>query len=180
MAGHKDNVKNGGKNGGENGDAALWAQAVADVTPLDAGTVKNSPNAAVLPARPRLPAVSRREPAPVPVHLAAQGRDLDHRTEKRLERGEMAIDAVLDLHGRTQDEAFSAFNTFVLRAYHAGLRCVLVITGKGSRGDGVLKAQLPHWADAATLRPVILRCQAARDHHGGGGAFYILLRRNRA
>jgi len=163
-------------------DRALWQAATQDVTQLHPLPPEGAPTGdAFIKTKQALPKrVVVRQPAPAAVITPApQARDLDHRTQRRLERGEMAIDAVLDLHGHKQDEAFAALNTFILRAYHAGLRCVLVITGKGRLGTGVLRARFPDWIDNPALKPVILRVVAAKGHHGGDGAFYILLRRER-
>ena len=164
-------------------DRALWQAATQDVEQLHPARPAGAPAAdASVRVKPALPKrVAVRPPAPAAViSPAPQARDLDHRTQRRLERGEMTIDALLDLHGYTQGEAFAALNTFILRSYHAGLRCVLVITGKGRLGTGVLRSRFPDWVDSPTLRPVILKVVAAKGHHGGDGAFYILLRRERA
>lgn len=114
---------------------------------------------------------------------------LDRRTAERLRRGQMPIEAVLDLHGLRQAEAQQQLIRFLLSAHQAGRRCVLVITGKGGRkgdaadglGDpgGVLRRMLPLWLEMNPLRPVILDHAPARPKDGGGGAFYILLRRQR-
>ena len=59
-----------------------------------------------------------------------------------------AIDARLDLHGRTQSEAHAALLRFLRRAQANGAKTVLVITGKGGDRDGergVLKRQVPLW-----------------------------------
>lgn len=163
-------------------DRALWQAATQDVEQLHPARPEGVPiGDAFIKTKPTLPKrVVVRQPPPAAITTPApQARDLDHRTQRRLERGEMAIDAVLDLHGHKQDEAFAALNTFVLRAYHAGLRCVLVITGKGRLGTGVLRSRFPDWIESPALRPVILRVVAAKGQHGGDGAFYILLRRER-
>jgi len=164
-------------------DRALWQAATQDVEQLHPARHEDTPAVdAPMKTKPTLPKrIVVRQPAPAAVTTPApQARDLDHRTQRRLERGEMTIDALLDLHGYTQDEAFAALNTFILRSYHAGLRCILVITGKGRLGTGILRARFPDWIDSPSLRPVILRVVAAKGQHGGDGAFYILLRRERA
>jgi DNA-nicking Smr family endonuclease len=56
---------------------------------------------------------------------------------------------------------------------------VLIITGKGSMGTGVLKRSLRPWLEAAppALRGRIHAIRPAEPRHGGNGAFYILLKR---
>ena len=107
---------------------------------------------------------------------------VDRRSAERLRRGERRIDARLDLHGMTQDEAHRALDAFLARAEHAGWRCVLVITGKGRPGTsagGVLRAAVPRWLNEAPHRARLLAIAAAQPKDGGAGALYLLLRRRR-
>jgi DNA-nicking Smr family endonuclease len=104
---------------------------------------------------------------------------VDKRTAERMRRGEMVLDGRLDLHGMTQDSAHGALTAFVHRAYDSGRRCLLVITGKGAGGGGVLKGQVPRWLNQAPLRPLILGFSHARPQHGGEGALYVLIKRKR-
>lgn len=104
---------------------------------------------------------------------------LDRRTALRLKRGEMAVDGRIDLHGMTQEQAHAALVGFVTRAYESGRRCLLVITGKGRDGTGILRAQVPRWLNQPTLRPLIIGLSVARPNDGGEGALYLLVRRKR-
>jgi DNA-nicking Smr family endonuclease len=61
---------------------------------------------------------------------------------------------------------------------------VLVITGKGVRNSGeassergVLKRQVPHWLESATLRPLVIGFESAGATQGGAGALYVRLKR---
>jgi DNA-nicking Smr family endonuclease len=54
---------------------------------------------------------------------------------------------------------------------------VLVITGKGIRGDGVLRRLTPEWLAAPHLRAVVAGISEAHRRHGGEGALYIALKR---
>lgn len=104
---------------------------------------------------------------------------IDRRTAERLRRGHYPIEARLDLHGMTQDEAHRTLSSFIAGGRAAGTRCVLVITGHGRVGGGVLKTHLPRWLAEPALRRDILALAPARPQHGGIGAFYVLLRRDR-
>lgn len=119
------------------------------------------------PAAPRPPASKSAEPG------------LDRNTARRFERGEMPIDSAIDLHGMTQARAHEALDGFVAAAARAGARMLLVVTGKGRQGEGVLRRQVPEWLRAGPHAGRILRIASARIQHGGEGAFYILLRRAR-
>ena len=75
---------------------------------------------------------------------------------------------------------------FILSARSAGLRLVLVITGKG-RGDlgplptrsGALRHEVPHWLGMAPMAGAVMQVVPAHFRHGGGGAYYVWLRRFR-
>ena len=102
---------------------------------------------------------------------------LDAALHRRLTRGQGAIAARIDLHGLTQDAARAALIAFVRRAVDHGWRAVLVITGKGVGGDGVLKRHVPEWLAAPPLREAVAGVSEAHRRHGGEGALYVALKR---
>jgi len=104
---------------------------------------------------------------------------IDRATAERLKRGRMTIEARLDLHGMTQDEAHRALAGFIAGARSAGRRCVLVITGRGLAGGGVLRHAVPRWLDEPELRGHLLAVAPAQPRDGGNGALYVLIRRAR-
>ncbi len=106
--------------------------------------------------------------------------DIDKGTAERLAKGRMAIEGRLDLHGLTEAEAHGALNRFLVMSRSLGRRCVLVITGKGVAGKGVLRTALPRWLNTPDMRPLVLSVTEAQPKDGGSGAFYVLLKRNRA
>ncbi|TCZ75519.1 Smr/MutS family protein, partial [Lysobacter sp. N42] len=87
----------------------------------------------------------------------------------------------IDLHGMTRQAAHGALANYIHRAADRGLRCIIVITGKGSAGGeaGVLRREVPHWLNQPDLRPRIVSFVQAQPRHGGAGALYVLLRRRR-
>jgi DNA-nicking Smr family endonuclease len=107
---------------------------------------------------------------------------IDRANAERLKRGQHKVEARLDLHGMTQDEAHRALLGFIRAARASGKRCVLVITGRGRlggpSGDGVLRSAVPRWLDEADFRPHLLAIATARPRDGGAGALYVMLRRN--
>jgi DNA-nicking Smr family endonuclease len=119
-------------------------------------------------------------PIPAKASSGKPGR-VDGATEQRLQRGQVAVEARIDLHGLNQQEAFSALMRFTDLSVRAGRRMVLVVTGKGGvgRGGGVLRRNVPAWLMASPLAGRILTVAPAHTRHGGDGAFYVLLRRNR-
>ena len=111
----------------------------------------------------------RRKPSP-PEDLSGQ---------RRIRRGQNEIDARLDLHGHTQDTAHGEVTDFILRQAALGARCVLIITGKGRLGTGVLRSRLFDWIGDPDLRPFIAGYATAHPRHGGAGAVYLFLRSKR-
>lgn len=107
---------------------------------------------------------------------------MDRRLAERFVRGKLPIEARLDLHGMTRDEALPTLQHFVDVQYAARKRVLLVITGKGTRsetGQGVLQQEMPHWVNLPSLRPMILSFTFAKAKDGGTGAYYLLLKRQR-
>ncbi|EME70439.1 hypothetical protein H261_08153 [Paramagnetospirillum caucaseum] len=175
----------------------VWKAVVADARPLPGHSppADPSPEAAALPepvaSPPPPPGVPPARPSahpPAPPrsghgelhHGKAPG--LDRRSAERLKKGEMEIEADLDLHGLTQDMAHAQLTAFIQRCWAAQRRCVLVVTGKGKGGQGVgiLRAQVPRWLNQSPLRERILGFSYAQPRHGGDGALYVLIRRQRA
>jgi len=154
-----------------------------DTIPAPAGRVSSSP------ARQRAEPVPLRHPAAKsatkPVSKPALPViGLDRRQKQRLARGAEAIDARIDLHGRTQSEAHAALLGFLRRVQAEGARFVLVITGKGgafgpgSSGErGILRRQVPLWLRLPEFRLLVLAVEDAHAAHGGAGALYVRVRR---
>lgn len=106
---------------------------------------------------------------------------VDRRTGQRFKRGQLPIEACLDLHGMTQEEADRSLSKFLTGQQLAGRRCVIVVTGKGvgKKGAGVLRSAVPRWLNQMPNRDKVLAFDYARQKDGGVGALYILLRRRR-
>ena len=95
---------------------------------------------------------------------------------KRLRRGYWPIQAELDLHGMTSDQARACLIDFLDECKQLGLRCVRVIHGKGlsSRNrEPVLKQKTASWL---MQRDEILAFCQARPMDGGSGAVIVLLK----
>ncbi len=124
------------------------------------------------------------KPPPKPTPTLGQFDGVDAATARRMKRGQLVPDAVLDLHGYSLVEAFSTLAARVRSSRAQGVRLLLVITGKGRargpggvEGDGKLRQAMPHWLGDAMIRPHVVAATAANRTHGGSGAFYLLLRK---
>jgi DNA-nicking Smr family endonuclease len=168
-------------------DRALWRKTMRDVKPLTPtrparAAEPEEPEVEPAPApRSRLVAAPAKPSKSLPPLAPGASPGVDRRTAEKFRRGQLAVEARLDLHGLTQEEAHRALASFIQRAHASGLRTVLVITGKGGFGDarGVLKEAVPRWLNESDLRPRVLSCAWAQPKHGGAGALYVLLRRQR-
>ncbi|WP_372054762.1 Smr/MutS family protein [Tistrella mobilis] len=198
----------------------LFGSAMSDVKPLSGHAPVVPPPPPPPPPAPELPASGgaaagpapaspgRRPAAPEPLQaLTGKAFDgLDRRSQARLRRGAMPVEAMLDLHGHGREVARGMLVDFIARSHARGLRCVLVITGKGGprpqpvvrrRGmagpetpepprepwatnpAGVIRSELPRWLNEPETRSKVLAFTQARQIHGGFGAAYILLKRER-
>lgn len=105
---------------------------------------------------------------------------VDRRLAQRLHRGDYAVQAHLDLHGHTVEEAKVLVDRFLTAAYAAGQRCMLLIHGRGLNSKDnkpVLKEQVRIWLSHGRLSRLVLAFATAPLTNGGAGAVYVLLRR---
>jgi DNA-nicking Smr family endonuclease len=105
---------------------------------------------------------------------------VDRRLAQRLHRGDYAVQAHIDLHGHTVEDARVAVEQFLTSAYAAGQRCVLLIHGRGLNSKDnrpVLKEQVRIWLSHGRLSRLVLAFATAPLTNGGAGAVYVLLRR---
>jgi DNA-nicking Smr family endonuclease len=171
-------------------DARLWAIVAATVRPL-AGRASAAPP---IPAPPAMAEVPETGPSPRGQKglspLAPPGKPrtpavappvaplaIEPGRHRRLTRERDVITARIDLHGLNQDRARQVLTAFILGAHADGRRQLLVITGKGALGDGVLRRRVPEWLGQAPLRPVVAGLSEAHRRHGGEGALYVVLKR---
>lgn len=109
-------------------------------------------------------------------------RGFDRKLMQKLKQGLFPVQDHVDLHGCTRQDAELKVTEFLLRSYRLGLRCVLVVHGKGLNSEDhipVLKERLPLWLNRGPVRRIVLAFSTARPYDGGTGAIYVLLRRPR-
>jgi DNA-nicking Smr family endonuclease len=151
--------------------------------PPPAARPKSAPSVPVADPPPRKPQPGPKPAEPKPLVL-------ERRKARRIARGAEEIEARLDLHGMTQDDAHHALVGFVRRCHASGMRTVLVITGKGGVGGarrdddhviprprGVLRRNVPAWLCGPDIGTLVVSYSAAHIRHGGEGAIYVRLRR---
>jgi DNA-nicking Smr family endonuclease len=107
-------------------------------------------------------------------------RGFSRKLMKQLKRGEFPIQDHIDLHGLTREEAQTTVRDFIVRSHRLGLRCVLIVHGRGLNSPEsfpVLKEGLPLWLNRGPIRRIVLAFATARPYDGGTGAVYVLLRK---
>ena len=170
----------------EPGDVELFRDAVKDVQPIAAP-------ARVLHDRPKPrphPAKREEDEQAVLDELARLTFDDDAEFEddgmflrpglprdilRKLKRTHWVVQASLDLHGLTGDEAVAQTAVFLAGCKRGGVRCVRIIHGKGLRSPGrepVLKRRI---RKLLTRRDEVLAFVEPRAIHGGSGAVVVLL-----
>ncbi len=157
--------KNNTKNIDE--DKELWQRVARTVKPLRDGSSKADSESFEHMMHVKLP----------PPPLASRtDKPVFTREDKKTRRGKVSIDGKIDLHDLTADQAFEALRRGLIRAYNRNKKCLLVVTGKGIRGQGVLRQSLPGWLGHQDIRHIITEYAPAHIRHGGSGAWYIFLK----
>ncbi|EIC21841.1 Smr/MutS family protein [Thiorhodovibrio frisius] len=164
-------------------DFELFRQAVDDAQPLAIE--------APVPYRERPPPIPRPRPPEAdeteerrlseheidtPEYLLYAQPGVQHRVLGELQRGRIAVDLELDLHGLTAAHAQATLREFLADCRARRVRCARIIHGKGARSPDrppVLKRKLNYWL---RLRTEVLAFCSAPRHDGGTGALYVLLR----
>lgn len=178
-------------------EATLWRMVVRDIKPLRslrsprrlAPAAKVEPPASSIPEVPRpMPIVTGRsflpvqseqtKPRPAELSVGVRAPGLDDTSWKRLSRGQMKVDARLDLHGYVVQEAFERLYDFMQRARVRNWRCVEVVTGLGSgQTSGLIRRELPMWLQRGDLRSMVLA--VVHPHAANHGSVRILLKTRR-
>lgn len=96
---------------------------------------------------------------------------------RNLRLGKYQIDARLDLHHMTVDQARNAVFQFIKDCMQHDIRCALITHGKGEGRDqpAQLKSCIAHWLPQFQE---ILAFHSAQKQHGWVGATYVLLRKS--
>ena len=181
-------------------DRRIWARVSGSVTPPKTRKAARVTPGAILPDEPLKPetiksprppvlgkpkvstkirnaapaAPARTTPPPAP---RSAPEELEPRRQRRLSRERDPIEASIDLHGFGRFEAEDQLRAFLMQSHARGLRAVLVVTGQGRRGGGIIRASIHEWLQGHALRGVVSGFAMAHRRHGGDGAIYVTLKR---
>lgn len=117
------------------------------------------------------------EPVDPNAILSFQRPGVQHGVFRNLRLGKYAIEARLDLHRHSVEEARQAVFRFVRDCLQHDIRCALITHGKGEgrKQPAVLKSCMSHWLPQL---PEVLAFHSAQKQHGASGATYILIRKS--
>lgn len=161
-------------------EQSLWNRFIQKIKPISS----NKRHIIAKPAQPR-PSRHKRTPASYPINPP----EMNTRTSYRIDRvRKVTIDARLDLHGYTLEQAQSRLVKFLLSCQRNRCFWVLIITGKGkpnlsceathmSGSKKTLRTLVPHWLEDAQLHSVVSAYTTAKPYDGGTGALYVRLKR---
>lgn len=168
-------------------EQTLWDRVAKKINPLKGEKKRITPHSpkAKAPARPLLREKSSFSPSPEESSLHKNPPSSTHRI-RRVRQVE--IQARLDLHGFTREQAYKRLGQFLARCQGYGYLWVLVITGKGRRNLGseepydtppraILRDLVPQWLEEADFRSIVSAYTPAKPQDGGTGALYIRLKR---
>lgn len=113
-------------------------------------------------------------------YLQGVVKGVNERILNKLKNGGFSVEAYLDLHGFTVDDANFTLLKFIRDNYLQNKRCLLVVTGRGINsplGIGILKREVQNWLTREPLKRIVLAFCSALPRHGGAGAIYVLLRK---
>jgi DNA-nicking Smr family endonuclease len=173
-------------------DAALWTRVTSEIKPIHSVRYTDRSATIIAPAPPlgsrpprKAPVLTSPALTPAPARRPIDLREgshagLDGTTRRKLAKGDLPVDARIDLHGCSALQAERRLKSFILDSARSAYRCVLVITGKGNKGEGVLRRHVPFWLKQSPLADHVLAIATAKPKDGGSGAIYVMLRRSRA
>jgi DNA-nicking Smr family endonuclease len=177
-------------------DVLAFTEAMSDVRPLR-GKRKIVPKARGSNARPSHPAANREREVIEHLRGLIEGsvqlditfsdeymegavKGFSRKLMKKLKQGLFPIQDYIDLHGLTTQEAEREVGHFLVASHKLGLRCVLIVHGRGLNSpdsEPVLKEKLPVWLNRGPSRKIVLAFATAKPYDGGTGAVYVLLRK---
>lgn len=183
-------------------ERALWEKVTATVRPIHKRSAPAEPAPAVqpvpIPRRLAGPTRFQAPPATPRATTAPDSETLDSGWDRRISSGRIVPDQTIDLHGHTVEDARRLLYRRITDAEAHGARIILVITGKGGRGQsapspadmmpglgreggarGAIRAQLPRWLGEDGITARIAAVRQAHPRHGGAGAVYVILKRRR-
>ena len=107
---------------------------------------------------------------------------LNNKLRFSISKGTVIIDAKLDLHGFSVNNAYDKLINFLNYSINQRYKKLLIITGKGINSPdntSIIKESFFDWLQTWEMKASILYINYAHKKHGGNGAFYVFLKKQR-
>jgi DNA-nicking Smr family endonuclease len=166
----------------------LWNRIAEKIKPLES----EEKHVVQTPAKPHhSPTRPKATSQEAPLLLSSEGQRPSSSSIHRIKRiRKIEIQARLDLHGLTRDQARLRLPQFLISCQEKRYLWVLIITGKGQRNltlEGLyetcrkktLRELVPQWLEEPALRSIVSAYATAKPQDGGSGALYVRLKRLR-
>ncbi|RST71554.1 Smr/MutS family protein [Candidatus Aquarickettsia rohweri] len=106
--------------------------------------------------------------------------NLNRKLRSNIAKGIIIVDAELDLHGCSTNNAYNKLINFLNDSISQGYRKLLIITGKGVNSPNkvsIIKKNFFDWIQTWEMQANLLYIDYAHKKHGGDGAFYGFLKK---
>ena len=101
---------------------------------------------------------------------------LEAKVKKRLKSKNFFFDAIIDLHGKTEVQAYEIVKNFVKNSYLDEHKNIIIVTGKGINSQGKLKLKTPLWLKSEELSKFVVGFETMPNNKGGDGALFVKLK----
>ena len=101
---------------------------------------------------------------------------LDNKTRKQIKSNKLTFDAIVDLHGKTEIQAYEIVKNLIKDSYFNNFKNIIIITGKGTNSKGKLKLKTPLWLKNENLSKFIVGFETMPHNKGGEGALFVKLK----
>lgn len=102
---------------------------------------------------------------------------IQHGVFRKFRLGQYDIEARLDLHKLTVEEARREVFRFLRECVEFELRTAMILHGKGDRNPEKIATLKSHLAVWLPQLDEVMAFHSAQKHHGGTGAVYIMLKK---
>ena len=102
--------------------------------------------------------------------------ELDKKIKRQLKNKKTVFDAIIDLHGKTEEQACEIVKNFIKNSYFNNLKSIIIITGKGINSRGKLKLKTPIWLKSSEISKFVIGFETMPQNRGGEGVLYVKLK----
>ena len=101
---------------------------------------------------------------------------LDSKIKKQIRNNRLSFDAIIDLHGKTEFQAYETIKNFIKDCYFNNFKSIMIVTGKGPNSKGKLKLKTPLWLKSESLSKYVVGFATMPHNKGGEGALFVQLK----